>query len=746
MTDPAARVSASADPAGAFAPAPAPLAAPYRGINAFRFVDAPLFFARDDDVRRMTQCVTVYRGTLLYGESGVGKSSLLNAGFLPMAIEQGFRPERVRVQPRRGEEIVVERVAVSLDGQPPYLLSNLVPESETGARTTMSTARFYRRVLKLSAEQRALLIFDQFEEFVTLFEEAPPGEDVAEALRLQSQILRVLDRILANHRIPVKLVLSFREDYLAKLTKLFERRPELPDQYLRLTPPEPTDLETIIRGPLERFPEAFGNKFPASLPARLADAFRERIGAGQVILTEVQIACWTLWHSDAPEALFDEKGVQGILEDFLSSEVAKFPGTPEHHVSGARDERDAVGALLARMVTRSGARNIVSRDDLIKLVEDETDLTAAELERLLFEMDGGKTRLVRSERRQEVLYYMIVSEFLVPWIQQWKDRRLREMERRAAERKLAEGLAEAARQLEQERGDAVQELRRQQAAAEHRRELELTDAARKREADRARAMRWLTAVALGAALILAALAVQLTRESQRTRVANSALADTTTSLRGLRDSLAGLARRQSDSIVAISARTAAAVAKAEALKAAQGNEREQLLAERQARVQLQAALRNGQTELRATQASLGSRQAELRSAQMQLDSSRAQLRGTEEELRNTQDALATATRHWAVVNESLVVARDSVTLLRSMIGTAVANSNAVAQLAVVRERVGAVIAAMRSRDDEEVRAFAARLCASDSALCDETGAPRQSEARPLEQKHSPKQQPHRRRR
>ena len=50
---------------------------------------------------------------MLYGDSGAGKSSLINAGLLPEATRLGFHPERLRVQPRSGEELVIERIATA---------------------------------------------------------------------------------------------------------------------------------------------------------------------------------------------------------------------------------------------------------------------------------------------------------------------------------------------------------------------------------------------------------------------------------------------------------------------------------------------------------------------------------------------------------------------------------------------------------------------------------------------------------
>ena len=50
---------------------------------------------------------------MLYGDSGSGKSSLINAGLIPEAIRLGFSPERLRLQPRSSEELVVARIATN---------------------------------------------------------------------------------------------------------------------------------------------------------------------------------------------------------------------------------------------------------------------------------------------------------------------------------------------------------------------------------------------------------------------------------------------------------------------------------------------------------------------------------------------------------------------------------------------------------------------------------------------------------
>src|SRR5436309_16109022 len=97
--------------------------APYRGIEPFGFVDQPIFSARMEEVRKLVRLITIYRGIFFYGESGAGKSSLINAGHIPALRDEGFAQERVRVQPIAGQELVVERIALTDDATPPFLPS-----------------------------------------------------------------------------------------------------------------------------------------------------------------------------------------------------------------------------------------------------------------------------------------------------------------------------------------------------------------------------------------------------------------------------------------------------------------------------------------------------------------------------------------------------------------------------------------------------------------------------------------------
>jgi WD40 repeat protein len=402
-------------------------ARPFRGIRPFRTVDRAIFFAREAETTELADLVTVYRGVLLYGDSGTGKSSLVNAGLISAAAELGLRPERLRVQPRADEEIVLERIAANDDASA-LLPSLLADPGDDAPRAVFSAAAFAQRVEAACEDGRPLLIFDQFEELVTLFEEAG-------AQALQQRVVDLLVTLIEGD-LPVKLLLVFREDYLGRVNELLSACPDLIDQALRLAPPARKTLGAIIRGPFERNPGLFDHELSPALAGRLEAALGERFGSGEISLTEVQTVCLRLWQSDDPEALLAQRDVQGLLEDELGEALDAFPP----------DLRRAAIALLAQMVTSAGTRNVISAADLLDRVPKEERIPRALLERALKRLEG-ESRLVRRERRRKVDLYEITSEFLVPWIGE-----RRELQRRQQERRrllilgglLAAGLAAAA--------------------------------------------------------------------------------------------------------------------------------------------------------------------------------------------------------------------------------------------------------------------------------------------------------------
>ena len=417
---------------------------PYRGIECFRYIDQQIFAAREDETWDVLSNVLIYRGVLLYGDSGSGKSSLVNAGLIAAALKERLIPNRLRIQPRRGKEIKIERIPTESEDKPPYLPSIFISDKDRALSLEISLRDFCKRLIRLEQapadEPRPLLIFDQFEEFITLFEEALRGGDTAEAKLAQKEapevqrtLLRTFTRLMEREILPIKVLFVFREDYLAKLNLLFEACPDLLDQYVRLLPPRVEEAEKIIRAPfvneelkssfIRKGPGQGGKEIPEQLARAIAVQLQERSENGFINLSELQLVCRKLWESPDPVRFFQEKNgnIQKILEEHWADVLVKLG-----------ELYDPAIALLGHMVTSSNTRNIVSEHDLRNHEKDS--FTPRQIEGALEALI--ERQLVRREPRHQIYFYEIASEFLVPWIQQKKAARHAKIEARklAAER------------------------------------------------------------------------------------------------------------------------------------------------------------------------------------------------------------------------------------------------------------------------------------------------------------------------
>ena len=412
--------------------------APYRGIEPFRFIDQPIFSARDDEVRKLVRLITIYRGIFFYGESGAGKSSLINAGLIPALRDEGFVAERVRVQPTAGQELVVERIALTDEGTPPFLPSRFAAPTDKDtpepARVVLSVEEFVRCIEKPPTAQRQdgiatsgvlpVLFFDQFEELITLFEEAPDSrEKFTQAREIQGRIVEMLLGFLGDPNLSIKLVLSFREDYLAKVSRRLAAAPQLGEQAFRLSSLPETVLRKIIRGPFESASIPAGH-FTRRLSEPAFDAlessFKELSDTGTINLTEVQIACLALWENEEEEKAFlkerePREAVRRLFGNYLESALNRLQ---------QRFRKPAITALTF-LVTSSGTRNIVSEDDLLGNVVREDHLTEPDAREVLKAL-SGTTRLVFRQTRGDSAFYEISSEFLIPRITEKRQARERD--------------------------------------------------------------------------------------------------------------------------------------------------------------------------------------------------------------------------------------------------------------------------------------------------------------------------------
>src|SRR5206468_4065090 len=171
------------------------LASPYKGLDAFgdSDVDALLFFGREREREIVVANLIAARLTVLYGPTGVGKSSLLRAGVARALRELAERPVVV-VFDHWGDDPSADLAAAVADASGEAFGDGLLDVVERAQR-----------------ERDVYLILDQAEEFFVYHEEEARVD--AELARLVGDPLRV------------NVLLSLREDSLAKLDRFKPRIP-----------------------------------------------------------------------------------------------------------------------------------------------------------------------------------------------------------------------------------------------------------------------------------------------------------------------------------------------------------------------------------------------------------------------------------------------------------------------------------------------------------------------------------------
>ncbi|MGA1794856.1 MAG: hypothetical protein ACMUIL_03255, partial [bacterium] len=233
---------------------------PFVGIEPFTEEDRDYFFGRGREQRIIISNLYAASLTVLYGASGVGKTSVLLAGVVPKLRDE---PRTAVVVFRHWQDetfadlLKAECVAaIEAAQQKPLDVEPSVPFDEF---LSAATQRF---------QGTLLIIFDQFEEYFLY----PTAQASFEA-----EFARAVNR----EEIDTNFLLALREDSLAKLDRFKSRIPTLLSNLLPLHHMDLKAAEDAIRKPLEVYNDRLTNKDEAvSIEDELVNA----------LLGQVQVA------------------------------------------------------------------------------------------------------------------------------------------------------------------------------------------------------------------------------------------------------------------------------------------------------------------------------------------------------------------------------------------------------------------------------------------------------------------------
>jgi WD40 repeat protein len=223
---------------------------PWLGLRSFTEEWREYFFGRDCEIQELYERVLHRPLTVLFGQSGLGKTSLLCAGLIPRLREAGYRPVPIRlvhdVEAEPLERQVVTEICQTF--RTTAWRPRREPLPDTGLWQLFHDPDFGFVGSPEAQSLQPVLIVDQLEEIFTLGEAKRPADARAlwESLaclvenRPPLAIRRTLehddelaDRLLLSLQ-PCKLLLAVRDDFLHRLERWRCQMPSMMDNRLEL--------------------------------------------------------------------------------------------------------------------------------------------------------------------------------------------------------------------------------------------------------------------------------------------------------------------------------------------------------------------------------------------------------------------------------------------------------------------------------------------------------------------------------
>jgi tetratricopeptide (TPR) repeat protein len=409
---------------------------PYVGLQPYTEEDQEYFFGRDRDVRTISANLYAAPITIFYGASGVGKSSVLNAGVLP----------KLRRRPRTA-------VVVYREWQRPDFLELLKAECIKAAE------KAYKKPVSIHPDLpldelllrigqafggTSLILLDQFEEYFMYHPESRMDDP------FESELARVVNRT----EVDASVLIALREDGLAKLDRFRVRIPNLMGNILRLQHLDATSAEEAIRNPLDvynRYTSQASEK--VSIEDALVHEILSQVRSGRVSLADLtrveqikihdemaqietpflQLVLERLWKAEMSDGshvlrlstLERLKGAKEIVRTHLDEVMNGLPPA----------EQESTARIFQHLVTPSGTKIAHKLTDLAKWANLEKDRLAPIVKKL-----SADNRILRPiappPDQPEALRYEVFHDVLAPAVLDWGTRYLDKMEQSERRRRF----------------------------------------------------------------------------------------------------------------------------------------------------------------------------------------------------------------------------------------------------------------------------------------------------------------------
>jgi WD40 repeat protein len=423
---------------------------PWPGLDAYGEDSKGYFKGRETEAAELLRLIRLSPLTVVYGKSGLGKTSLLEAGLFPLLRDEHYLPVYLRLDFSGG---LREPLGQAMQGLMDALKCAGADYPEAAAGQSLWEYLHGKKPEIWSADNYPLtpvLVFDQFEELFSrsggnanlitqvfddladLIENRIPAEIAAETA---AERRSALDLFAQHYRV----VLSFREDFLPEIRAWEKQVPSLLKSSLRLGPlsrssaikaVEETGKAVLAEGIAEQIVDFVGKRDDATAST----------GTSEIVIEPVllSLCCTQLNRGRKPGGKIDQALLKGAGESILD----KFykDALDDNDVQGLPD----VALFVEDRLIQGGFRGDYPKQEAL----DEGKLTEKQLSALT-----DRLRLLRIVSHADTPRIELIHDRLVPVIGKAREERLQRELQQEQERKV--WAAESERRKEQERSEEL---------------------------------------------------------------------------------------------------------------------------------------------------------------------------------------------------------------------------------------------------------------------------------------------------
>jgi len=370
----------------------------YPGVNYFKREDRDVFCGREQDTQNLYTQIMLSKTVVVHGDSGTGKSSLLQAGLLPLLEEKD--PEYMPVLIRFDEYNKYGKAGEGEDSRVDSLVLQTIDKIRAHEQSfsekelpfiEKKTCNLWYEVKLAEYNKRTILfIFDQFEEiqgysnseidcFVRqlagLFRSEVPADMYNE---MQENMSRAMDkpgfsdkdRAVLNRGIGfmesplrVKMMFVVREDKLGVMSLLSDYFPDILKNSFLLKQLTVENAKKAILDPAEKDGDYFSEKFQFENVDPLLKSITEP-NTNLVDPLQIQIICSNIERTVAKEKRLIKESDIPTISAVINSFYANCWAEVKKQLSLSTAAFDTIRRRYIREIIVNEKRKLVFKDDL----------------------------------------------------------------------------------------------------------------------------------------------------------------------------------------------------------------------------------------------------------------------------------------------------------------------------------------------------------------------------------------------